>query len=529
MAPERVVDPEELEQLAKQLNDKRQLIELYYKRALQLVGQSEANALTTVLKWANETASELRNRATIARAEVKGGDPVGALSAFGLTTAIGKVSGDDQTRLRQDLKKVVSDNTACTPEERAQAIRKFFGKLTVAERAWLAIDQPDVVGKLDGAPANVRYAANRLVIERTLARERDELAKLKATAPKDPRVALLEQRVARMTEFLQPRVTGDGQSKPRQFLLFDPADDGKVAEVFGDLSKAEHVAVMVPGITNRLDNYHELAQDAKRLIRHPVTGNDLPKTALITWLGYDTPELGDSVLPAKAEAGAPALRSFRAGLEAAKGAKFALFAHSYGTLLSSKALQLGTPFDSVVFMGSPGLGANVKSVADLKLAPGTPVFAMRAPGDWVSYSEAHGKDPAELPGVQRLATGKSSGHSQYYLQNSTALQNLRALLTGDGSYQPFIGSPELDDEQFGASNVRVLVKELQSRVPQWKAGELGAVLDPAIKSVLDGEVDFNTKITRIWQALQKTDLDVYFTKGDIAAITAKVAAAPLTH
>src|SRR5690606_7814228 len=97
----------------------------------------------------------------------------------------------------------------------------------------------------------------------------------------------------------------------------------------------------------------------------PLTGKDLPKAAVITWLGYDTPEFGDSVLPAKAEAGAPALHSFRAGLEAAKGAKFALFAHSYGTLLASKALQQGTPFDSVVFMGSPGLGPNITSAADL--------------------------------------------------------------------------------------------------------------------------------------------------------------------
>ncbi|MBX6382137.1 MAG: hypothetical protein IRZ07_04050 [Microbispora sp.] len=525
MAPERVVDPDELEQLAKQLTDKRQLAELYYKRACQFLGQPGANALVTVLRWADDTATELRKRATIARAEVKGGDPIGALSAFGLTTAIGTVSGDDQNRLRKDLKKVIGDNAASTPEQRAQAIRTFFGKLTAAERSWLAIDQPGVVGRLDGAPANVRYAANRLVIERTLAHEQEELATLKATTPKDPRVALLEERVARMTEFLRPRVTGDGQSKPRQFLLFDPADDGKVAEVFGDLSKAEHVAVMVPGITNRLDNYQDLAQDAKELIRDPATRKDLPKTAVITWLGYDTPELGDSVLPAKAEAGAPALRSFRAGLEAAKGAKFALFAHSYGTLLSSKALQLGTPFDSVVFMGSPGLGANVKSVADLKLAPGTPVFAMRAPGDWVSYSEAHGKDPAELPGIRRLATGHSSGHSQYYIPDNTALQNLQTILTGDGCYQSFLGSPELDDEQFGASSARVLVKELQSRVPQWKVGELGAVFEPAINSALDGNADLTTKAARILQALQKADLDGYFTKEDIAAITAKTLAA----
>ncbi|GAB3156421.1 alpha/beta hydrolase [Microbispora hainanensis] len=525
MEPERVVDADDLERLAKLLTDKRQLAEQYYARACRLVGQAQATPLAAMLRWAGETATELGNRAAIVRAAEKGGDPFGALSEFGLSTAIGTVSGQDRTRLIKDLKSVINRNEAARPEQRAEAIRKFFGKLTAAERSSLAIEQPDVVGRLDGAPATVRYAANRLLIERALAHEQKDLAALKATDPKSPQVTLLEKRVARMTEFLQPRVTGDGRSVPRQFLLFDPAGDGRVAEVFGDLAKAEHVAVMVPGITNRLDNYQDLAIDAQTLITDPDTKKDLPKTAVITWLGYDTPELGDSVLQAKAEAGAPALHSFRAGLEAAKGAKFALFAHSYGTLLSSKALQQGTPFDSVVFMGSPGLGANVKSVADLKLAPGTPVFAMRAPGDWVSYSEAHGKDPAELPGVRRLATGHSSGHSQYYIPNNTALQNLQTILTGDGCYQSFLGSPELDDEQFGASAAPVLVKELQSRVPQWKVGELGAVFESAIKSALDGNADLKTKAAQIWQALQKANLDGYFTKEDIAAITAKTLAA----
>src|SRR5690606_23435196 len=144
---------------------------------------------------------------------------------------------------------------------------------------------------------------------------------------------------------------------------------------------------------------------------------------------------------------------------------FALFAHSYGTLLASKALQQGTPFDSVVSMGSPGLGPNITSAADLKLAPGTQVFAMRAPGDLVSYTQAHGKDPAEMPGIRRLATGASSGHSQYYIPKNTGLDNLQTILTGDGCVQTFTGSPRLDDEQLGASGVRVLIRELQSRVP----------------------------------------------------------------
>ncbi|MFC0862778.1 alpha/beta hydrolase [Sphaerimonospora cavernae] len=609
MDPERVVDPDELEKLAKQLTDRQQLAEEYYKRACQFMGQPGANQLVTVLKWATDTAGDLRDRAQISRAADKGGDPFGALSTFGLTTAISKVSGQDRTRLENDLKALIADNAKAGPEQRAQAIREFFGKLTAAERSWLAIERPEVVGRLDGAPATVRYAANRLLIERALAHEQRNLAELKAGIPKkprvesliehglvndprfaslferalgdgpqmalllgqasvyspqmaqkirqalardpeisrkieraldddpqmaqrleraipqDPRVSQLEQRVARMSELLQPRVTGDNQLKQRQFLLFDPADDGRVAEVFGDLAKAKHVAVMVPGITNRLDNYDDIANDAENLLADRMTGKDLPETAVITWLGYDTPEFGDSVLPAKAEAGAPALHSFRAGLDAAKGAKFALFAHSYGTLLSSKALQQGASFDSVVFMGSPGLGPNVKSAADLKLTAGTQVFAMRAPADWVSYTEAHGYDPADMPDIQRLATGASSGHSKYYIPKNTGLDNLQTVLTGDAYVRPFTGSPRVDDEQFGASGVRVLVKELQSRVPQWKTGELAAALDPVIKSALAGETDQKAVINQAMHELRKSELGGYLSAADITEITAKALAA----
>ncbi|WP_432930296.1 alpha/beta hydrolase [Microbispora sp. CA-135349] len=521
MDPERVADADELEMLAKLLTDKRQLAEQYYTRACHLVGQAQATSLAAMLRWARNTATELGNRAAIVRAGEKGGDPFGALSAFGLTTAIGTVSGQDRTRLEKDLKSVLDRNPTVRPEQRAEAIRKFFGKLTAAERASLAIEQPEMVGRLDGAPATVRYAANRLLIERALAHDQKDLTALKATDPKNAQVALLEKRVARMTEFLQPRVTGDGRSVPRQFLLFDPAGDGRVAEVFGDLAKAKHVAVMVPGITNRLDNYDSIAKDARWLVMDPNTKKDLPETAVITWLGYDTPEFGDSVLPSKAEAGAPALHSFRAGLDAAKGAKFALFAHSYGTLLSSKALQEGTPFDSVVFMGSPGLGPTINSAADLKLESGTQVFAMRAPGDWVSYTEAHGRDPADMTDIRRLATGQSSGHSQYYMQKNTGLQNLQTVLTGDGCVQTFMGSPKLDDEQFGAGNVRVLVKELQSRVPQWKAGELATAFEPIIKGAMDGSADVSTLTALTATTLADSGLGGYFTKQDIAQIVVR--------
>jgi hypothetical protein len=515
--PERLVDAEELEELAKLLTDRRQLTEHYYARAGQIIGLSQAAPLVSVLRWATQTPAELRDRAGIARAAEKGGNPFGALTTFGLSTAIGGISTKDGVQLTGDLKAVISQNASANPDAKTAAIREFFAKLPKGDRSWLVVNQPALVGGLDGAPATVRYAANRLLIERALTHEQAELAQLKVADPTNSRLVLLQKRVARMSEFLQARVTPDGP-KPRQFLLFDPAADGRVAEVFGDLANAKHVAVMVPGVNNRLDNYDGFAVDAERLMKDRATGRELPETAVITWLGYDTPGLGDAPLQNKAEAGAPDLHLFRSGLEAAEGARFALFAHSYGTLLSSKALQQGAPFDSVVFMGSPGLGPNVRSATDLNLATGTEVFAMRAPGDWISYTEAHGKDPAGMAGVRRLATGRSHGHSEYYMDENTALENLQTVLTGGGCVQTFMGSPKLDDEQLGAGNVRVLIKEMQSRVPQWKTAELGVALDSVIKRMSDADADAGTLVSETMKALVNSNLIDYFTIEDVVEI-----------
>ncbi|WP_179154972.1 hypothetical protein [Microbispora sp. GKU 823] len=62
-----MVDADDLERLAKLLTDKRQLAEQYYARACRLVGQAQATPLAAMLRWAGETATELGNRAAIAR------------------------------------------------------------------------------------------------------------------------------------------------------------------------------------------------------------------------------------------------------------------------------------------------------------------------------------------------------------------------------------------------------------------------------------------------------------------------------
>ena len=82
----------------------------------------------------------------------------------------------------------------------------------------------------------------------------------------------------------------------RHFLLFDPEGDGRAAEVFGDLTSARHVAVVVPGMNNDLNNF--TGGDAER-VQHQASQFDPDQVATIQWLGYDTPE-GATALSASA-------------------------------------------------------------------------------------------------------------------------------------------------------------------------------------------------------------------------------------
>jgi hypothetical protein len=70
----------------------------------------------------------------------------------------------------------------------------------------------------------------------------------------------------------------------------------------------------------------------------------------------------------------------------------------------------------------------------------TRLYTVRAPGDYVSYSECHGPHPATFPDAIRMATADPRAgddpvsvhwHNQYYRPNSEALRNIGRVVRGD--------------------------------------------------------------------------------------------------
>jgi hypothetical protein len=285
------------------------------------------------------------------------------------------------------------------------AVAAFFKDLDPAVADALTHEHPELVGNLDGAPIGLRYTANAEAIKREIGRVRAD------------GVDESDGRLKKLLELDDP---------DRHFLLFDPEGDGRAAEVFGDLTTARHVAVVVPGMNNDLDNF--TGGDAEK-VQHQASQFDPDQVATIQWLGYDTPEGATAITDGAAEPGAEALPQFIAGIRAQRTERlhWTVIAHSYGSLVTGMAeSQQGLEVDETVLVGSPGVG--VDSADDL--GDGN-VWVGLAAWDPVGYSEWFGPNPHDKGfGATRFHTGDISGHSSYFNEGSESLRNIGLITAG---------------------------------------------------------------------------------------------------
>lgn len=332
---------------------------------------------------------------------------------------------------------------------------------------------PQLLGGLDGAPPEVRYAANRIVIELEIDRLEAQIEELKTDQETDRfgwvdpdriigwfsvsslterAVSALEERVAEYRLWL---------AEDRQILLFDPAGDGRVVEVFGDLTLAERVGVVVPGMDNDMGNFSHgdggFRTNAQQLHEASLRLGPL-SIATVAWLGYDTPDGVDAAGAGAARAGAPALTRFLEGIDPEADKQLTLVAHSYGSVLAGLAAQDGLEVNDIVFVGSPG--TTLDRAGEANLRPGGRVWSALASNDpiavgispdefppwwvppvlapsWLLVDFAvggaeelwHGTNPASDEfGARRFATDGSSGHSSYF--EAVALLNLARIVQG---------------------------------------------------------------------------------------------------
>lgn len=272
-------------------------------------------------------------------------------------------------------------------------VARYFAGLPADRAVALAAGHLGVVGNLDGAPIDLRYAANA------------------AAGP--------------------------------QVLADDPRGDGRRAQVVGDLATADRIAVLIPGVDTTVATFttglggvlrRAPAWQAGQVWR--AAGD--PGLAVIAWLGYDPPEgIGlAAVRSERAVAGADALVRFVAGLGAVRpAAEIVLIGHSYGTLvLAHAAGRLPARVTDLVLLGSPGTDA----ATSRGLTRRARLWIGSAAGDWTRrlpdlrlLGLGHGSNPARpwFAG-RRLDASGVPGHDGYFLPGTALLGELGAISAG---------------------------------------------------------------------------------------------------
>ncbi|GGN07094.1 hypothetical protein GCM10011578_031520 [Streptomyces fuscichromogenes] len=235
-------------------------------------------------------------------------------------------------------------------------------------------------------------------------------------------------------------------SPSRRLLRFDARGDGQVTEVFGDVTHATRVAVLVPGSDTTLDTYarfRTMAASLYRRLTREAPGDT--RTAAVAWLGYRTPAtISTTVLtPGRAGRAAPRLRAFIRELRtltAPGPASVALLCHSYGTVVCARAAPTltGLGVTDIALVGSPGTGAD--SAADLHTS--ARVWAGRGASDWIAEvphlhadlfgtTVGFGADPVSPAFGARVFAAGPGGHSDYFTPGSASLANLARIVLGE--------------------------------------------------------------------------------------------------
>jgi pimeloyl-ACP methyl ester carboxylesterase len=226
-------------------------------------------------------------------------------------------------------------------------------------------------------------------------------------------------------------------------LVYDRHGDGRVVEVVGDLSTADHVAVLVPGMATTLGNFDQglggVQQRSPRWQAEQLYAAAASRIAVVAWLGYDPPNtIGLAAIRSEsAVAGGKALVQFVNGLVAYRpDVSITLIGHSYGSLvLAYAAARLPAQVTDLISLGSPGM--DIGRAADLHST--ARLWVGSAAGDWTRWLPdlrllglGHGTNP-QRPwfGARHLDVTGVTGHDGYFVPGTASLHSMAAVVLGE--------------------------------------------------------------------------------------------------
>ncbi|WP_079428254.1 alpha/beta hydrolase [Streptomyces katrae] len=281
------------------------------------------------------------------------------------------------------------------------------------------------------AAASPRVPAPAPAVFAESAAPRDRYAANLANLAESARMAEEAGRVERAAKLREMASAGEGDAR---FLTFDGRGRGRAIEVFGDLGAADRIAVLVPGSDTTLDTYRRFRDGALSLQRRLT--EEHPRSAVIAWLGYDTPgTVSTTVLTAdRADEAAAQLGPFLTRLPglAPAGARISLLCHSYGSVVCART-ETGPGVTDIALFGSPGTGG--ASAAGLPTR--ARVWAGRGSEDWIGgvphvrvHGVGFGPDPVDPAFGARVFAAGTAGHSDYLKPGTASLDSLARIVLG---------------------------------------------------------------------------------------------------
>lgn len=352
----------------------------------------------------------------------------------------------------------------------------WWSTLSDKDKQWLVDYHPEVIGNRDGVEFAWREKANRKVLDRLIADYEQKYAagkKFIDDMGSQPYAGpALAREVQRHYQVMTDAADKLSHLRAVQRTLNKTADSHlvtldlsghspKAAIALGDMDKADHIGIFVPGMGTRVnDKMEDYVLDARNLSIKAknvlIEAGESGSVVTVAWLGYDAPAaLGEDNFykvagTGLAQAGAERLKSFAEGIEASQrhhsghDGHLTVLGHSYGSTTSGLAtatVKHGVVDDLVLF-GSPGSG--VQSVSEYNLTSGTPYVSAVPNGDIVQKlgtDHTFGKDPNLMPGFTHLSNDSPGGTpgwsligrhgtDTYMHENSQILEDMAAVVTG---------------------------------------------------------------------------------------------------
>jgi pimeloyl-ACP methyl ester carboxylesterase len=269
---------------------------------------------------------------------------------------------------------------------------------------------PELLGSLDGLPADARNTANEQNLQSEIDALSAEISSVNAQIEAlesngdhegaetlQGRLEQLEGTRKEATDLQEDIQELEGKGQDVYLLDFSLSGDGQAVVAVGNPDTADNTAVHVPGTSSELSNFGSQINRANTMYEDARFAAPGEETAVIAWLGYDAPnDLKQASDPQYAHDATDDLNSFMNGLDAAHqggDSHTTLMGHSYGSTVAGDTMRSYEGVaDDLITVASPGTTAN--SAEELNIDEDH-IWSTTAEGDAIELPEdlgLHGHD-----------------------------------------------------------------------------------------------------------------------------------------